>query len=277
MSSSELLIARAKMPKYTFFVPWTRYKYVEQMLNNINSIYFRHNETEVVFYVDTDDKRLWQRLIDWSILNQYVFNGIKMIKSSNKQPADYDGTPESLHSVIDRRSKIVRMKEDSKQYISDTSVLFGIEDDTQVPSMAFETLRRLLDNPNIAYAQGVQQGRWGEPILGAWRLDNVEDPKAIETVPFEHETDVIEIDGGGMFCYATPTHLYKEHKYYSWPAEPGGPDATYGFELRKMGYRCVMDFKLICPHLTDQGVLIPHPQNSALLKWEKSGEKWVRS
>lgn len=263
--SNKLTISPTIDPKHTLFIAWTRISFVEQMLNNINGLVLPYKDTEIVFYVDTDNKELWQRLYNWAVLNQFVYNGICMIKSGNQAPENY--------SPIPRRERIIKMKEDSKQYISASEYVFCIEDDTKVPYLAFPTMLRHFKRRNVGFVQGVQMGRWGLNVLGAWKLDYLDDPTTIETMPFKGEW--VDIDGGGMFCYLTPVELYKSHKYYYWTAEPGGPDATYGFELRKKGYRCIMDFRLLCDHYTDQGILIPTPHNIMVAKWHKRGSQWV--
>lgn len=274
--SSYRTIKPSVKPKYTLFVPWTRVEYADKMLNNINSLFLPREDMEVIFYIDTDNKELFKRLNDWCILNQFVYNGMKMIVSGNAAPPDYTGTPASQSNIIPRRARIVSMKEDSKQYIEASELVFGLEDDTFIPFNAFEKLLDDLNSAdNIGFAMGVQQGRWNLPVIGAWRVDNIDDIKEMRTLPFEHESDVVDIDGGGYFCYLTPASLYKAHKYH-WYDECFGPDATYGLELRKKGLRCLMDFRLICEHYTEQGILLPTPQNTVVATWRKSGERWIK-
>lgn len=264
-------------PRFCLFVPWTRIEWADKILDQINAMYLPREEMEVVFYVDTNDKALWERLNHWAILNQFVYNGITMVKSGNEAPPDYDGSIPTLSNSIPRRSRIVAMKEDSKKYISASELVFGLEDDTYVQPGAFEILFEQFEDPDkkVGMAMGVQQGRWGLGVLGAWRLDDINDPKLMKTMPFEHETDAVEIDGGGYFCYMTTVELYKAHKYH-WHDECFGPDATFGIELRKKGYKCLMDFRIICDHYTPQGVLIPSPQNVINAEWRKVADRWIK-
>lgn len=261
----------ANNPKNCLFIPWTRTTWAREILYAIDQLIIARSDFEVVFYIDTDDKDLYNILHSWAILQtQQGWNGIKLVKSGNPPPETY--------SPIPRRARIVSMKEDSKQYISASNYVFGIEDDTLFPNNAFALLKDIFDKtPDCGFAQGVQMGRWGLNVIGAWRTDDVNNPTEMGTIEMPSEVDRrIEIDGGGFFCYLTPVHLYKAHKYY-WLDECFGPDSTYGIELRKKGYGCYMDSGLVCVHLTDQGRLEPNFRNVVSVKWEKRGSRWVKN
>lgn len=273
--SSYTVIRPHHDPKYTLFVPWSRLDYAEKVLGAINDMELPHKDMEVVFYVDSDDEQLNKRLNEWCVLNQFVYNGVMLVRSGQPPPPDYNPMP--------RRSRIVRMKQDSKQYIHASEYVFCLEDDTTAPSYAFTNLLKLIRKrpqqrgfAECGFVQGVQQGRWGLNIIGAWYFDNVANPTRCWTATFNQPQNPVEIDAGGMFCYLTPVKLYKEHDYHNWAAEPGGLDMTYGLELRRQGYTCLMDMSVICAHHTSQGILVPSPQSIISIKWEKVGEQWVR-
>ena len=256
-------------PRYTLFIPWTRVDYADDVLHRIDELQIVRSKFEVVFYIDSTDQRLHERLNAWAILQTSMgWNGITLVKSGNPPPTTTD--------VIARRGRIVKMKEDSKQYISATELVFGLEDDTIFPSNSFIRLKDIMDKHEAcAFAQGVQMGRWGLPVIGAWRVDNVNEPTQMGTVAMPEEPELVEIDGGGFFCYLTRADLYRSHKYY-WKDECFGPDSTYGLGLRKQGYTCYMDTAVVCDHLTDQGKLVPYARNTVAVTWNKQGERWVR-
>lgn len=268
MSNARVIKPPTK-PKYCLFIPWTRLTFADRMLHNLNDLMLPREEMEVVFYVDTDDKALFKRLNDWCVLNQFVYNGMTIVVSGNGPPEGYSPLP--------RRARIVAMKEDSKQYISATDYVFGIEDDTRVPTRAFEYLfEHFTRNPAIGFVQGVQQGRWGLAVLGAWQVDNLDNPQRVWTQPFDTQgQESVDVVGGGFFCYITPVKLYKEHQYH-WYDECFSVDMTYGYELAKKGYRNITDFRVICDHMTDQGVLMPTPHNTISVEWNKQGERWIQ-
>ena len=268
--SSLIQCLPSNKPKHSLFIPWTRTEWARDVLHCIDRLIIARSDFEVVFYIDSDDKQLHDLLYSWAILQtQQGWNGIKLIKSGNPPPENY--------SPIPRRARIVQMKEDSKQYIDASHYVFGVEDDTIFPANSFARLKDIFDkNPNTGFAQGVQMGRWGLSVIGAWRVDDIDDIKQMGTIEMPAEPDSrVEIDGGGFFCYLTTAELYKAHKYY-WEDECFGPDATFGLELRKLGYDCYMDTNIICEHLTDQGKLIPNSRNTVSVIWNKNGSRWVR-
>lgn len=260
----------ANNPKYCLFIPWTRKEYLRDVLYCIDQLIIARSDFEVVFYIDSDDKDLSNALHSWAILQtQQGWNGLKLVKSGNPPPETFSPLP--------RRARITAMKEDSKQYISATEYVFGLEDDTVFPPNSFARLKDIFDkNPNTGFAQGVQMGRWGLNVIGAWRVDDIDNPTVMGTIAMPAEPDNrVPIDGGGFFCYLTPTDLYKAHEYY-WHDECFSVDATYGLELRKKGYDCYMDTNIVCDHLTEQGKLIPNARNIVSIDWHKKGSRWVR-
>lgn len=266
--SGAIVVKPPSKPKHCLFMPWSRKEYAYDVLHCIDVMTIPRSDFEVVFYIDTDDKDLHQILHSWSIMQQMAWNGITLVKSGNPPPP--------TAAVLDRRSRIVKMKEDSKQYITATGYVFGLEDDTEFPPNAYIRLKDIFDkNPSTGFAQGVQMGRWGLSVIGAWEIDDLDNPTLMRTMEMPTDPQLVEISGGGFFCYLTTAELYKDHKYY-WHDECFGPDATYGLELGKKGYRSFMDTSILCKHLTPQGKLEPNSRNVVSVAWHKRGSRWVR-
>lgn len=270
------LIKPAVKPKYSLFIPWTRWQFADPVLKSINDMELPTHDMEVVFYIDTDERRVYDRLLQWAMLNQYIFNGIKLIKSGNPQPVDLDHNPTAdiYKQAADRRDRIVEMKEASREYLEGSDLIFGLEDDTVAPHYAFTQLKKHIKGKTV-FAQGVQMGRWGLNVLGAWQVNDLADPTEVKTVMFDPNKATSKIDGGGLFCFVAKMELHQKHKWY-WHDECFGPDMTFGLGLRNRGYDCVMDNTVVCKHHTDQGVLTPSPGNLVSIKWTKQGSNWIR-
>lgn len=161
-------------------------------------------------------------------------------------------------SVTERRKRIVQVNNEARDLIGDTDYVISVEDDTIIPEDAFEKLLYMATTKEIGTAQGVQVGRWGIQMIGAWRVNDVHNPTEALTLPYiSTDARVIEkIDAGGWYCYITPTKLFKEIER-GWHGEPYGPDVVYGLELRKKGYQNYIDWSLVTGHQKGARVLWP--------------------
>lgn len=150
------------------------------------------------------------------------------------------------------RDRITNIRNVSRGTISDTEMVFSFEQDTVLPNDALLTLldawqaTGTVDTPPTGLISGVQVARHGKKILGAWRANDFQFPTEVTSLGMDELEGITKVDGTGMFCYLTPTHLYKEATY-GW-REPVGPDAWYGFYLRIKGYQNYVDQRVICPH-----------------------------
>lgn len=162
--------------------------------------------------------------------------------------------PFPSHSLLERRTRISAIKNESKAYIPDSQYVFGIEDDTIVPPHALE---QLLDDyaayPHAGFIEGVELGRWGIPYIGAWRTDNPWSPSVIESVLPDGAVECMEIDAGGFYCYLTTRDLYRAFDYRPFGNNTLGPDVAYGLYLRQNGYQNYIDWRVSCEHRTRQG------------------------
>jgi hypothetical protein len=129
----------------------------------------------------------------------------------------------------------------------------------------------------IGFVEGVQCGRWGTKMIGAWNANSIDRPFCIETLlpPATRRYDVIT--AGGFYGYATNRELYFGHKYYWDDQQPWGPDVNFGFYVRRMGYGCIIDWSLVFGHddygkiLWPEGKLtkVVYNLNISINKWER--------
>lgn len=251
--------------KISLVVPITRWWALNQLFNCLNRI--ETNEyfggfTERIFYIDTDDLRTIEGV------KNYADDNDKIIISGNPEPSSV--------RITERRNRITTMRNETRKLVDGTTdYVISIEDDTIIPSDAIIKLTDMArKNTDLGIGSGVQVGRWKAKMIGIWKVDDVENPTKYITLPNTPYDYIEEIDATGMFCYITPTPLYKEMEYY-WE-NPTGPDVAYGLELRRRGYKNIVDWSLVCGHNDFGKVLYPDGECVQIL-FEKEGDKWVQT
>lgn len=157
-------------------------------------------------------------------------------------------------------------------------MLFMVEDDTQIQSDALQRLltdyKELTDqNIKVGLIEGVQVGRHGIRMIGAWRMDDLENPTVMATVPFNKSSFFEKIDGGGLYCFITPMELFLAHEFY-WHDECFSVDVTYGIELRKKGYTNLIDWTVTTGHADQNGNVLYPNENCTVAEYHKVGDEW---
>lgn len=152
-------------------------------------------------------------------------------------------------------------------------MLFMVEDDTKIQPDALEKLlsdykELTAQNVKVGLIEGVQVGRHGIRMIGAWRTDNVFDPTEMSTIPFDQHGFFEKIDGGGLYCFITPMHLFLEHGFY-WHDECFSVDVTYGLELRKKGYTNIIDWTVNTGHADQHGNVLYANNNCTVASYKK--------
>jgi hypothetical protein len=232
----------------------------------LDSLAIPTEDTEAVFYNDTNDLYLQSRL-RW-YLEQSRFAGAKLYMSRNQAP------PEIGASTI-RRDRIVAMKNKSRELLDNTKYVIGLEDDT-FPVYS-NTIVKLIEhieakgNENVGFISGIERGRWGYAILGAWQVNNVHEPTHAKTMAYR-EQGMTSVDAAGWYCYITPTSLYKAAEYHV-EGECLGPDVTYGLDVRRRGFKCLVDWSLVCGHKLRTYSLFPG-KDCMVVEWEKKDNTW---
>ena len=258
-----MVIKQPNNPHITVFCAFTREWALEKWLRSFDALKIPRRFTELVFYVDTPGD-----IADIlaSYFRESQFNGVVIEQTDNPAPIGTRAEP--------RRDRIVQQKEKSKKLISPSSkFVFCLADDTTVPPDAFLRLYWILHaQSDVGYVSGVQVGRWGLPYIGAWKMDDIYAPKHVWTVPFS-PYGIEYVDGGGFYCYLTTAHLYKSVKY-RWEHECFGPDVCYVLDLRRRGWRALIDWSIHADHhVSPTKTLRPQP-GCVSLKWNLKGGKW---
>lgn len=255
--------------KVLLVLPLTRRWAIEMQAKQLAALNRSSIDLHLLVNIDTDD-----------------FNASQVIDAFNK----YEMTiPYTIHHtkafapqevrIYARRDRIRDMLTGLQQTITkkgfaDSDFMFMVEDDTQIESGALQRLladwRELTDaGVKVGLIEGAQVGRHGIRMIGAWRMDDLENPTVMSTIPYNKTALFEKIDGGGLYCFITPMELFLAHTFY-WHDECFSVDVTYGIELRKKGYINIIDWSVVAGHADQHGrVLVPN-ENCMVAEYKKA-------
>jgi len=258
-------------PVITIFCPFTRWWATEHWIKDLNAVDHDPELTNLCFIIDGDQALIANTLKKFADANNYRSCHIKI---------NHDWSPNELQIGI-RRARIAQVKNQSKELVAETDgeFIIGLEDDTEFSRM--KNFDKLIDpmliDPNVGFVEGVQMGRWGANIIGAWACDDMDDPSEIKTLlpKTGHEA----IIGGGWYGYATTRDLYLNCEYYTSSSQPHGPDVNFGFYVNQRGYTCLIDWDLVFGHRDYNKVLYPENFKIIEVVYNKNRNtgKWDRT
>jgi hypothetical protein len=239
-------------PIITITCAFTRRWAVERWLENLASVQHDPAMTNLVFIVDIDEPFIMSRLKRFVEGKGYRKEVFVMNRDHN---------PNEVR-VAERRQRIAAVKNQSKQLVAqcDGNYVISLEDDTVFEGLdLMRLLTPLIEHPQeYGVVQGVQCGRWGIKMIGAWSADNTIDPHKVETIlPSDEYASYQRIAAGGFYGYATHKALYVNHEYYSSTAQPWGPDVNYGLWVSNMGFEVLIDWKTVFGHNDHNVILLP--------------------
>lgn len=266
-------------PVITIFCAFTRRWAVEDWLINLAGVQHDPAQTNLCIIVDCDEPYIANEVKKFAEERNYRSFHVKI---------NSDWHPNETRLAI-RRMRVADVHNQSKDLIAltDGEVIIGLEDDTLFDRL--ESFNRLYDpliqNTNIGFVEGVQVGRWGANMIGAWRANKVPNPTEIKTLLPGQGYE--EITGGGWYGYATRRHLYLYCEYYTSSAQPWGPDVNFGLWLRQQGYSCLVDWETVFGHRDFNMTLYPddpkvrlsqivYNKNVTTGKWERTDHEEAR-
>lgn len=253
----------------TVFCAFTRRWAVDKWIEDFRSVPHDPALVNLVFIVDIDEPYIRLQLNELG----------KDYRSCHVEYNQYN-QPNEVR-VIARRHRIAEIKNLSKKFIAKTDgdYVIGLEDDTVFPNADLgKFITYLKDHQSVGFIQGVQCGRWGVKVIGAWEVYyDLNNPSLAETVRSKSGQDIQDkITAGGFYGYATRKHLYLGHEYYSASTQPYGPDVNYGIFVTNCGYDCMIDWSIVFGH-NDHNVILYPDEQIARVRFEKNmtGE-WIR-
>lgn len=280
-------------PIVTIFCAFTRQWAVQAWLDNLLNMEHDPSRTNLCIIVDGDMHLIANSIGGFAERHGYRSFHVKINE-------DWHANEVRL-SV--RRMRVADVHNQSKDLIAKTDgeFILGLEDDTvfdRDPYFLLKLLRPFDDN-QVGFVEGVQMGRWGANIIGAWEADNAASPTKIKTLlppinpnetPRSYTVDGIHyqnISGGGWYGYVTRRYLYLNCEYYTSTAQPWGPDVNYGLWLHQREYKCLIDWRVIFGHNDVGKILYPddpkvrltqviYNKNTATGKWDRSDHEQDR-
>jgi hypothetical protein len=266
-------------PTITIFCPFTRRWAVDDWLKDLQAVEHDPALINLCFIVDGEEPYIYKTLERFGKERGYLSLHMKH---------NVGWYPNETRLSI-RRQRVAEIHEQAKDLIAQCTgdIVIGLEDDTRFDRMP--NFSRLIDplNGTVGFVEGVQMGRWGAAMIGAWRADDIHNPKHIETLmpPDPNDQDATrtgyeDITGGGWYGYATLKSLFLQAPYFASPSLPWGPDVNFGFWVKQQGFDCLIDWQTIYGH-NDHGTLMYPDDPKARLtkivynKREDNG-KWDR-
>lgn len=260
-----------EMPRAYAVVPFTRLWMVNEFLEMFGKIDFGDSsEVALLFYNDTDDVFIQTILTFWLEHNSDKFAGAQ-VWFTNEPKLDENG---DYNHILKRRNRIIEMRQKCAELMLPSEYAFFLEDDTLVKPDAYQKLLgAIVGDPKVAIVSGVEMNRHAYPILGLWHIQPVHDPQTIQTARYQAK-GITEVDGAGMYCYVTRTALYKKANF-RFEAECLGPDNCYGWDLRKEGWKVLVDWSVKCAHrVQNKGSIMPSAK-AKQATWKKQDDVWA--
>lgn len=261
---------RTGMRKVAIFLPMSRPWRVDAMAKQLSNLDYEGIDPKLVIVVDTDE-----------ITEHYVRNALAKYETP--------GIPATIHltgnpgasevNVGKRRERIMNVWNTAKTLIpDDVELVFTIEDDTDVPFNALTALIQDYDNltangAKVGLVSGIQVGRWGFKMIGAWRVDDVNNMKTAETIPFSMKHILEKVDAAGFYCFVTPAHLFKSADYIF---NQFGADVNYGLQVRQKGFQNYVDWTIKTGHVLQHKTLYPD-EKCVVVKYELTDGEWRRT
>lgn len=220
-------------------IPISRDRFFEQFFAMLEKLECNRLRTQILFYVD-GDYRLFSKTQQRS--NKLTFP-FKQVIYRNK------GIP-NTGSVKRRRQRIADIHNEIKQRVPACDYVFLVEDDTLLPPNA---LQKLLENfeyhPGVLFHSGIELGRWGFPIIGAWK--KIE--RKIVSLPWEGDLTASTwyANAAGFYCFLVKRESYINHEFKPFDTILG-PDVEFGMSHHYLG---MVDFSIQCAHLNPKATL----------------------
>ncbi len=211
------------------------------------------------------------------ITEHYVRNAFEKWEIPLKYRIIHTGKyPVGEVNMARRRDRIVEMLTFASKHINNTDFVFMVEDDTEIKPSTLHDLMASYGaleqaGMKVGFVEGVQVGRHGYRMIGAWRCNDLENPTVMETVPYNKKDLLEKIDGGGLYCFVVRTPLFKAHKWY-WHHECFSVDVTFGIELRKQGYQNVIDWTVQTGHCQKDALPLYPSDKCVVVRYEVQPE-----
>lgn len=263
-------IDRRIMPKVTVFLPISRDWRIQTMAEQLSRLDYAGIQTDIVAVIDNKD------ISEQQFRNAFA----KYEVPGNIVAVHCTGNPGASEANVGRRrERIMNVWNQAAKLIpEDSELVFTVEDDTELPKAALKALVEDYQNleangAKVGLVSGIQVGRWGFKMIGAWRVDDPANLKVAETVPFTYTKILDKVDAAGFYCFITPRHLFVSAEY---TFNQFGADVNYGLEARRKGFQNYIDWTIKTGHVMQHKTLYPD-ESVVVVKYELKDGEWVRT
>lgn len=247
--------------RVTVFLPLSRRDRVKHTCLQVMGLDVDGLDVDVVVVVDNPDIGVHEfSSILGSRLSSYCYASNGVVD---------DGTDMAV-----RRERVCNVFSLGADLVGDCELVFVLEDDTDIQPDFLVRLVELYDKtPNAGVVSGVECGRWLYRIIGAWDVDDVADPRKIESVAFRDFVTHQYVCATGFYCCVIRAELFKSGVFRH---DLLGPDFYFGLDVAARGFTNVIDWSVRCGHATETIYLTPD-MSDAVVRFDLIGGYWVRN
>lgn len=259
--------------KVLLVLPLTRRWAIDIQAKQLAALNRTSIDLHLLVNIDTDDFNASQVIDAFNKHEMTIPYTIHHTKKFAPQEVRVFARRDRIRDMLNALQETIRKKQ-----LDTNEFMFMVEDDTMIEAGALQRLladwRELTSaGVKVGLIEGAQVGRHGIRMIGAWRMDDLENPTVMSTIPY-NRTDLFEkIDGGGLYCFITPMNLFLEHTFY-WTHECFSVDVTYGIELRKKGYTNIIDWSVVAGHTDQHGLVLVPNENCMVAEYKLIDGAW---
>lgn len=217
-------------------IPISRKYFLSDLFKSLDMLICDVNKTSIFIYID-GDLTLYEQAK--KLLNQSKYIDKKIVYRNRGIG--------SVGSVHRRRQRIADIHNEIRTLITESKYIFLIEDDTLVPPNSLNKLYEFYNkNDGVGLVSGIELGRWGYPINGAWTYNK--EWGEISSWPARYTDDFYKITASGLYCCLIRFEHYIQNNFE--PFEKIlGPDYDLGLNLTITGLLNFINPSIQCEHL----------------------------
>lgn len=218
---------------------------LDEYFDSVSKIKMPKNKIHYFAFIDSNN----EKLID--IVKKKVepmgFLSVRIFFTNEENLFDSRNFTKRAMRIARNEKTIIR---DMGKYNAMTEFSFITEDDTIIPSSAYEKMiKRMKANKNLVYLTGVETSRGSDAHIGLAILTEERGEIVHRICPAYQKTGIMKVNSGGWYCWfgrpakiaKVPFRCIEDGRYL-------GPDALMVFDLNKAGYDTEADWSIQCKH-----------------------------
>lgn len=243
--------------KILTILPVSRLEYLDRVLESLANQSYEERPALLVVVDGTSELYIKVH----NKLASFPFNDVLCVQSENFRGA--------AETIPQRRWHISAIHNQIRKLVGeDVEWIFSIEDDGILPVNALSWLvNDVQTRSNVGMVTGVELGRWKVPYVGAWKVDDVNNPQRITSMKNKVGSSLVEeVDACGLYCALIRADLYKLHDFNS--KNGLGPDINLALDIRQCGFQNYIDWFVPVTHLTERNnkiIEIPATDESVVI------------